>query len=214
MALLSDKAESTLGALSNLGFGLNEQDSYSGVKGDILLKLEDGETGEVLEEHHWENVITRDYSILLARLAADNVEPRHGIFALAVGTGDVGWDLQNPPAPQDTQRSLYNEIERKTFSEVQFRRDDGSVSSIPTNVVDFKTVFTENEAVGAIVEMGLLGGDVVEDMNVRNPITPPNGPYDDTVDHQGKDTLVNSHHFPVVNKPSSAKMSITWRITH
>ena len=214
MTLLDDKAESALGSLSNLGLGIEEEDEYSGVSGDIFLEVKDTNTGEILDSREWNNVITRDYSILLARLAADNLEPRHGVFALAVGTGDVGWDLQNPPAAQDTKRSLHNEIERKTFAEVQFRKDDGSQSSIPTNVVDFKTVFTENEAVGALVEMGLLGGDVIEDMNVRNPVTPATGPYDDTVDLQGKDTLVNAHNFPVVNKPASAKMSITWRITH
>lgn len=211
---ITDQVKNALGSLLDMGFGINEEDEYRGPKGEILLEMADGSTGEILESRRWDNVITKDYSILLARLAADNLEPRHGAFALAVGTGDVGWSLQNPPAAQDTQRSLHGEIERKTFSEVVFRRDDGSQASYPTNVVDFKTTFSENEAVGALVEMGLIGGDVVEDMNVRNPVTPPSGTYDDTKDLSGKDTLVNYHTFPVVNKPSSATLSITWRITH
>jgi hypothetical protein len=190
------------------------EDTYSQPEGEIYLTLEDADSGDVIEERQWTNVITKDYSILLARLAADNLEPRHGIFALAVGTGDVGWDPLNPPPAQDIQRSLYNEIERKPFSEVVFRKDDGSQASYPTNVVDFKAQFDENEAVGHLTEMGLIGGDVVEDMNAANPVTPPHGTYDDTVDLSGKDTLVNYKTFDVVSKSASSVLTLTWRITH
>lgn len=209
---LKDRISSAFGSLK-AGFSLNQQDSYTGPTGELLIKMVDGETGEVLEDRTEKNVITQDFSILLARLCRDSQDPNHGIYALAVGTGDSGWDLQSPPSPTDTQRSLYNEIDRKDFVTVDFKDSGGSTTAVPTNVVDFTCTFNESEAVGALVEMGLLGGDINDDLNVTNPVTPANGPYDDTVDVTGKDLLCNYFTFPVINKPSTAKLTITWRIT-
>ena len=111
---LAQSAQKALGALY--------ADHYAGwrgrIRGDVFFRLEHDD-GRV-EEHAVHNVVTRDLSILLARLALNPLEPRRGIFALAIGTGDVGWDLQNPPAETNTQRSLYSEIARKTFSETTF----------------------------------------------------------------------------------------------
>ena len=179
-------------------------------KGEVFFTLKEGD--KVIEEHRL-NIITLDLSILVARLCADNFEPLHGIYMLAIGTGDVGWDLQNPPAATNTQRSLYNEIARKRFVTVNFIDSGGSVSTIPTNVVDFTTTFTESEAVGPLVEMGLLGGDVNEDISILNPVLPPNGPYDASQDVRNLDTLCNYLTFPVINKPATAQLVLTWRIT-
>jgi hypothetical protein len=188
-------------------------DDYRPPKGEVFMTLKDPESGDALEEHHIPNVITKDFSILLARLCKDSLDPNHGIFALAVGTGDSGWNLQNPPAPTDTQRSLYNEIERKDFSSTVFRDNGGSSSSIPTNTVDFTTVFSQSEAVGPLVEMGLVGGDVSNDLTTTNEITPANGTYNTNTDVTGKDMLCNYLTFPVINKPATAELELTWRIT-
>lgn len=187
------------------------EDDYKGPKGEVFIRLEHAD-GRV-EERHLQNVIVKDFSLLLSRLAKDPLEPRHGIFALAVGSGDTGWDFQNPPVETNTQRSLYSEIGRKAFSETRFVDSGGAPSSIPTNIVDFTTIFVESEAVGPIVEMGLLGGDINEDMAIKNPVTPANGPYDATVDVQGKDLLMNYLTFPVINKPATSRLTFTWRIT-
>jgi hypothetical protein len=198
------------------GVGLQYQDQYTGrsrqgMRGDVYFRLEhdDGRV-EVWERH---NVITRDMSLLIARLLFNPLEPRHGLYALAIGSGDVGWDLQNPPAETNTQRSLYSELARKTFSEVTYVDSGGTPVAYPTNVVDFTTTYAQSEAVGPLVEMGLLGGDVNEDLGVTNPITPANGPYDATVDVTGSDLLCNYLTFPVINKPATARLSITWRLT-
>lgn len=196
--------------------GLMYGDFYAGyrkqgIKGDVFFRLDHAD-GSV-EEHSVHNVVTRDLSVLLARLALNPLEPRHGIFALAIGSGDVGWDLQNPPAETNTQRALYSEISRKTFSDVTFVDASGSPVTRPTNVVDYTTTFAQTEAVGPLVEMGLVGGDVSEDLNIRKPVTPSNGPYDVTVDQKGLDTLCNYLTFPVINKPATSRLTIVWRLT-
>lgn len=197
---------------SSQAVGLREKEViHVGVKGEVFFRL--FEKGQLLEERHIDNIITRDLSILAARLFADNFEPLHGMYMLAIGTGDVGWDLQNPPAETNTQRSLYNELARKRFASVTFIDSGGNTSTIPTNVVDFTTTYSESEAVGTLVEMGLLGGDVNESTAIQNPVLPANGPYVDTEDLRGKDTLCNYLTFPVINKPATASLTITWRLT-
>jgi hypothetical protein len=198
-------------SLAKINMGFLFEDRYSGPKGEVFIRLEhvDGS----VEERHIDNVITKDFSLLMARLAKDPLEPRHGIFALAVGSGDTGWDLQNPPTETNTQRSLYNEIGRKAFSATDIVESGGASTTLPTNVVDFTTTYAESEAVGPIVEMGLVGGDLNEDTGITNPITPSNGPYDATVDVQGKDLLMNYLTFPVINKPATARLTLQWRIT-
>lgn len=212
-ARFKDRIRTYLAEMLDLEAKWGEEDSYHGPKGEIFYEMHDATTGELVEKGHIQNVVTRDLSILLARLTKDSIEPAHGIFALAMGTGDAGWDLQNPPAATNTQRSLYAEIGRKTFVETNFIDSGGATSAVPTNIVDFATQFTATEVVGALVEMGLIGGDVSDDLGTTNPVTPANGVFDETTDVRGKDTLCNYLTFPVINKPSSATLRVVWRIT-
>lgn len=197
-----------VGALTNL---FNE-DAKLGIQGELFLECKDSITGEV-QRLHWKNVITTDASILVARLIKDSLEPPHGAFALAVGGGDSGWDLQHPPAPTVNQRALYSELSRKTFTSTQFVNASGTPVAYPTHVVDFTTTFTESEAVGPWVEMGIIGGNVSSNMSVRNPVSPPNGTYDPTVDLTLYETLINYLTFPVINKPATSTYTLTWRLT-
>jgi len=202
---------------TRLNIERNASDVFVGFRGEVFWILTDVRTG-VETSGHFKNIVTMDASILIARLmrsaASPHVsEPSFGIYALAVGAGDVGWDLQNPPAPSNTQRSLYNEIGRKAIASSSFIDGGGSVSGIPTNIVDFTTIFSESEAVGPIVEMGLIGGDISTNMGVRSPVLPPNGAYDPTVNLVGLDTLANYLTFPVINKPPTSTLSWTWRLS-
>jgi len=183
------------------------------IRGDVFFTLRDGATGEVQEERVLRNLVVLDASILIARLMKDNSEPPHGIYALAVGTGDTGWNLMSPPAPTTTQRSLYSELARKTFTDTQFIDADGVPSGVPTKVVDFTTTFAEAEAVGPLVEMMLLGGNISTNLSVKNPVLPSNGAYDATVDLTLFDTAINYLTFAVINKPATSTLSITWRLT-
>lgn len=183
------------------------------IRGDVFFKMRDGRSGELQLERELRNLVVLDASILIARLMKDSAEPPHGIFALAVGSGDSGWNPMAPPAPTNTQRSLYSEITRKTFSDTQFVNGSGVPVAYPTKVVDFTTRFTEAEAVGPLVEMGLIGGNVSTNLSIRNPVTPPNGSYDPTVDLTNYDTLVNFLTFAVINKPATSTLEIVWRLT-
>lgn len=219
------KARENLPAPHEVGFSLyqscKQSDNYGGqpggghlgIRGDVFLYLHDGVTGELLESREHRNLVVKDASILIARLMKDNAEPPHGVFALAVGTGDTGWNLQAPPAPTDTQRALYSEISRKTFSSTSFIDAGGLPTSIPTNVVDFECTFVEAEAVGPLVEMGLVGGNINTNLSIKNPVSPPNGAYNATVDLTTRDTLVNYLTFLVINKPATSKFTIVWRLT-
>lgn len=138
------------------------------------------------------NVITNSASILLARLIKDNVEPANGAFALAVGLGAVGIDPNNPPPATAAQTQLANELTRKQFQSINFI-SGGVVSATPTNVIDLTTFFDESEAVGGLTEMGLVGGDATLTANTG--------------------TLINYRTFPIINKPPTATLTITWRLT-
>jgi len=210
MKLLDNLRRATTAFVS--AFGGRHEDKTRGYKGEVFFTLRDAVTGEVLEQRRY-NLVVTDASILIARLIKDSQEAPHGAFVLAMGTGDSGWDPMNPPAPTDTQRSLYGELTRKTFAETQFIDGGGIPVAYPTNVVDFTTTFSESEAVGPLVEMALLGGNISSNMSVRNPVLPPNGPYDPTVDLTLYETQINYLTFPVINKPATSTLTITWRLT-
>lgn len=193
-------------------------EKFEPFSGEIFWKLCDGKTGELQQCGHFKNIVTLDASILIARLMKSppipNLsEPRFGTYALAVGTGDIGWDPLSPPVATNTQRSLYNELARKQFTVTNFIDSGGSISGIPTHIIDLETTFSESEAVGPLVEMGVLGGDVDTNMAVRNPILPPNGLYDPTVDVTLKDMLINFKTFGVITKPPTSTYTVVWRFS-
>lgn len=183
--------------------------------GKVIFDLRDGKTGEKLEYWEKDNIITLDAGILAARLFTNSLNPNpslhNGVNMLAVGTGATG-NLLSPDAPQATQRKLNNEIERKAFSSTQYRDSSGLAVAIPTNVVDYTTVFSEGEAAGPLNEMSLMS-TFSSNPTIKNPIN--NGPtsYDPTLDVTSLDICINYLSFAVVSKPSTAVLGITWRIT-
>ena len=217
--MLRDNFRKAFDKSTKLVMSILHKDQYQGIKGEVFWKMTCSLTGKVTEGHI-KNVVTLDASVLVARLMKGSgssiphqSEPSFGIYALAVGTGDLSWNLQNPPPATNTQRSLWNELARKAIQSTNFINQDGTIAGIPTNIVDFTTTFAESEAVGPITEMGLLGGDISTNMSLRNPVLPPNGLYDPTVDLVGLDTLVNYLTFPVVNKPATSTLAWTWRLS-
>ena len=184
-------------------------------KGHVFFEMRDARTGELQLQQDQANVVTLDASLLVSRLCKDNREPRHGINMLAVGTGALGAVL-NPDAPSREQRRLNNEIARKSFSQTTFRDAVGAAVSIPTNVVDFTTIFGESEAVGPLNEMGLLS-TISDNASIRNlnPNFAGQGgqPYDPTIDVTNYDLLCNFLTFATISKPVTSILTLTWRIT-
>ena len=164
-------------------------------------------------EYLGKNVVTSDASIFFARLIRDPSEPTSGAFALAVGTGDSGWNPSSVPIAEASQGSLYTEIDRVTFTSIEFIDEAGDTSAIPTNVLDFTATFSTTQAVGALVEMGIVCGAV----DTTNPLTATPIPQvdwsDPTVDRTEYDTFLNIKNFNVVNKPSGQTYTLVWRVT-
>lgn len=184
------------------------------IKGEIFYEYHD-DINDTHIKSHLKNVVTLDAGILIARLLKNKNEPSYGIYALAVGTGDSSWlNPSSPPPANPGQRSLFNEIARKTASSSNFIDSAGNISGIPTNIVDFNFSFGPGQAVGPLVEMGLLGGDVSSNLNQRNPVEPAySNIYDPNKDLVGKDTLCNYLTFPVINKSATGTLNWTWRLT-
>ena len=216
---LTDSTKKIADSRPNAALQGYTRDAFRGIRGEVFWEMKCSITGKVTRGH-FKNVVTLDASILIARLmkgtgsaTPHQSEPSFGIYALAVGTGDLSWNLQAPPPATNTERSLWNEMARVAISTTNFITQEGTISGIPTNIVDYTSTFSESEAVGPIVEMGLIGGDLSTNLSIRNPVLPPNGLYDPTVDLVGLDTLVNYLTFPVINKPNTATLTWTWRLT-
>jgi len=167
---------------------------FPSISGEVWAILKDNDTGKEEKIYIGKNVITVGASILIARLLKDATST-NGLLYLSVGTGALGWNLQNPPAATSQQTQLEAELFRKSFSKTAFIKTDGSgdESTIPTNIVDYTTTFAEAEAVGPLVEMGLYGGDATG--------VPNSG------------ALFNYRTFPVINKSPNSTLTLVWRIT-
>lgn len=185
------------------------------LRGDVHFSLIRNDGGILLDE--WRpNVITKDCSLLIARLTRNPLEPKHGINMLAVGTGALG-SILNPDKMTPDQRRLNNEIARKPFLDVTFRDEQGAAVAIPTKVIDFTCVFGENEAVGPLNEMGLIStisdNPLVKNLN-PNFAGQGGETYDPTIDVTDYDVLCNCISYGVLVKPGNASLGITWRITY
>ena len=195
----------------HVGLAVAHRDSGVQVQGELFIRMTDAATGEVLHDEHRKNLITLDAGILVAILCRAPANRPNGINMLAVGTGATG-ALLSPNAPDNRQRKLNAEIARKGFSSTVFRDGTGAAVAYPTNIVDFSCTYGEAEAVGPINEMGLLS-TISSNPAVVNPNPNTFPTRDTTVDVSGYDILVNYITLSVLSKPSTAVLTITWRIT-
>jgi hypothetical protein len=186
----------------NMGFGFSEEGGYK-VKGEVFITLDGVET-------KLNNVYTLDGSILGAMLFS-GLTVRNPIKMLAVGTGATG-TAQVPSVADERQRKLNTEIKRKAFSSVVYRDELGAITTVPTRIVDFTTVFNEGEAVGALNEMGLVSPYSLNPATTT-PVSATFPEYDEALNLTNKDILINYLTFPVINKPSQSVLAITWRLT-
>lgn len=195
----------------NVGMDVTHRDGGLRVQGELFIRMVDSATGAVLHDEHRKNIITLDAGILVAILCRNPANRPNGINMLAVGTGATGAIL-SPNAPDNRQRKLNAEIARKGFSSTVFRDGTGAAVAYPTNIVDFTCTYGEAEAVGPINEMGLLA-TISSNPAVQNPNPNTFPTRDTTVDVSTLDILVNYITLSVLSKPSTAVLTITWRIT-
>jgi len=201
MGPVKELVKRTRDLIGGLSLGITYKEETKKMKGEFFIKLED--KNGIIEQFHYKNIIVNDASLLIARLLADgwtsvdHAGPAHGLWVLAVGTGDPTWpDKSNPPPPVPTDHKLKSELARKTFAHVNFVKTDGSglPATEVTNILDFQTVFNESEAVGGITELAMFGGDA-----------------SDTITDSG--TMLNLRHIGIINKSDSSTLSIIFRIT-
>lgn len=170
--------------------------SYRIKKGEIWVGLGKNREQTIKSPDYVKhNLIVDIASDLIASWAFEGLSPtKPGILTLAVGTGAIGWDLQNPPAPTTAQTLLETELTRKAFASQTYI---DPITLLPvvyrTNIIDFTTTFLEAEAVGPLVEMGLFGGVGATGA--------------------GGGTMVNYLTFKVLNKSATSQMTIVWRLT-
>lgn len=194
MGILREKFQRFRDPMFYLGFLKKEKEFLRPLKGHLFIK--GYEKGNLIVDYSHGNIIVNSASVLIARLLKDNTEPSAGISYLAVGTGDVNWSLQDPPAPTTSATTLTGELERKAISvnDTSFiDPDTGDPVTTATNIVDYSVTFSEAEAVGALVEMGLFGGDATAALD--------------------SGTMINWRTFPVINKTNSMTLTIIFRIT-
>lgn len=181
------------------------------VRGDVFIEMRDARTGRLLHKWSKKNLIVYDASIFAARLFKDKDEPDNSANMLAIGSGATG-ALLSPDAPDARQRSLNAEITRKAWSSTLFRDSGGNASAVATNIVDFTCSYGEAEAVGALNEMGILS-TISSNPLIKNDNPDVFPARDTTRDLSSYDTLINYLTFPVLSKPSTAILTITWRLT-
>ena len=165
------------------------------VRGHVRAILRDTKTGKEQFFDLGENIVVNDASIIVASLVTDPTS-RVGLTHLAVGTGYGTGTPQNPQPAERTDDKLETELFRKVFNRTAFIDGDGNETVTPTSVVDYETIFTETEAVGPITEMGLLSSTT------------------DVVGDTANTMLFNHRRISVMNKPSTATLTIIFRISY
>lgn len=181
---------------------------------------------EIIDEKKVKNLIVNTASKLMAyRMApmqlsemgntVDELQNIMGLQVLAVGVGILmdptkpydkvtnpvntsQWDYMNPPAESLNDTQLVGEIFRKPFTSWAFVNENDEPQNVNTNILKLVTTFMETEAPAPITEMGIFGGNA-QDFNDGAGI--------------GTGFLFNRKTFPVWNKDSSSRLTITWRLT-
>lgn len=126
--------------------------------GEVTDKLIDAKTGEVIEERTYHNLVVDRCSVLIAGLMKGSMI---GLQYFAVGSGSSSWQNENLPSPEASDVKLLNETFRKTITagDVTFIDSANEESSTPTNRLQIKVTFNENEANGELRELGIFGGN-------------------------------------------------------
>jgi hypothetical protein len=139
------------------------------------------------------NLIVNRASLLMAKRMAPGASWGAGITHIEVGTGVGTGTTQAPQAEEVAQTALRVPLTRKALTTWTFIDAGGNPTASETGIIEFSVNFGAEEAIGALVEMGLFGGNAT----VTN----------------GTGYMFNYKVFSVWNKQSGMQLTITWRIT-
>lgn len=119
---------------------MKNNDSLNGIKGKVKLTWKDAKSGKILVIEEFENIFCTVGKNSIAQRLSGNTTGNIGIINYcAVGT--------NGTAANIADIKLGTELFRKLVS----------VRTVTGNAVEFRTFFTESEANGTLLEVGLFG---------------------------------------------------------
>lgn len=147
----------------------------------------------VSQEMHVKNLIVNKASQFMAKRMRPGTTWGSGIQYLEVGTGVGTGSQQSPQSESVTQTALRQPLKRNAITSWTYLDTNGNPTGSETNIIQLTTTFSETEANGAIVEMGLFGGDATTT--------------------NGSGYMFNYKTFPVWNKQSGMKLTVVWKLT-
>lgn len=121
--------------------------------------------GVLIDERHGYNLVVNSFLWLVMCLLKGQ-EDFKGIQYWAIGSGIDSWD-SDIPAPELSATRLTHEIGRQpiTKDEITFLNSDYSETEVPTNIIQIRHLFTENDCNGVWREFGLFGGNATASPN-------------------------------------------------
>ena len=148
---------------------------------------------EISQEMHIKNLIVAKASVFMAKRMRPGASWGDGINYLELGTGVGTGTTQAPQAESSGQTALRVPLIRKAIDSWTYLDVNSVPTATETNVIQLTTLFAEEEANGAIVEMALSGGGATVAI--------------------GSGFMFNYKTFPVWNKDNSLKLTVIWKIT-
>lgn len=145
---------------------------------------------EVITGH---NLVVNSFAKLIMALCK-NQQGYGGIQYWAVGSGSADWDT-TPVDPTNLETHLVSEIGRVAIdpSEITFLDNSYQQSDVPTNIIQIKHMFNEDDCNGKWREFGLFGGNATSDAN--------------------SGIMVNKKHHAVITKTAEMTIERTMRFT-
>ncbi|AKG36078.1 hypothetical protein VK70_17195 [Paenibacillus durus ATCC 35681] len=164
-------------------------------KGFVSIYLHRGalEHRDIVQELHIKNLIVANASKFIARRMRPGASWGTGITHLEVGTGFGTGTAQAPQPENPLQVALRTPLFRKAITSWTYLDASGVATAVETNIFKLTTNFTESEANGALVEMGLFGGDAEITL--------------------GSGQMFNYKSVPVITKNNTMQLTIDWKLS-
>lgn len=144
------------------------------------------------QELHVKNLIVDWASDFMTKRLRPGASWGTGITHLELGTGVGAGTQQAPEVERRTMKSLRQPFFRKAISSWSYVDALGNPTAQETSAIQITTLFNPSEAVGALTEMGLWGGDATNAL--------------------GSGYMFNIKTFSVWNKQAGMILTIVWTL--